>query len=100
VHLRAQLLPDGSLDVTWIRRTRVDGDSWESVEVPLGEEREAYRLEVRAAGLRLRSVEIAAARYVYGIADRTADQLSGPLEIRVCQVSDRFGAGPEARLAL
>ncbi|MEM0899603.1 MAG: glycoside hydrolase TIM-barrel-like domain-containing protein [Pseudomonadota bacterium] len=35
-----------ALHLTWVRRTRVDGDSWLGVEVPLGEEREAYRIVV------------------------------------------------------
>ena len=30
----------------WIRRTRFGGDGWELAEVPLNEEREAYRLEI------------------------------------------------------
>ena len=28
---------------TWIRRSRIDGDGWEPVEIPLGEEFENYR---------------------------------------------------------
>jgi hypothetical protein len=36
-HLRAEKAADGSWTFGWIRRTRVDGDSWESFEVPLGE---------------------------------------------------------------
>ena len=31
---------------TWIRRTRRDGDSWDAIEVPLGETSEAYELDV------------------------------------------------------
>ncbi|MEM6618552.1 MAG: glycoside hydrolase TIM-barrel-like domain-containing protein, partial [Pseudomonadota bacterium] len=34
VHLRAFV--GGSLQVTWVRRTRVDGDSWQGLDVPLG----------------------------------------------------------------
>ena len=34
----------GDWRLSWIRRSRIGGDSWD--EVPLGEEREAYRLEI------------------------------------------------------
>ena len=33
-------------EIGWIRRTRFGGDGWELAEVPLNEEREAYRLEI------------------------------------------------------
>ena len=47
VQLRAHR-DDGSGDValSWIRRTRFGGVGWELAEVPLNEEREAYRLEI------------------------------------------------------
>ena len=32
--------------ISWIRRTRREGDSWAAGEVPLGEEREAYEIDV------------------------------------------------------
>jgi hypothetical protein len=35
----------GGIRVSWIRRTRRDGDNW-SVEVPLGEDTEAYTLDI------------------------------------------------------
>ncbi|RFC64230.1 hypothetical protein DYI37_07775 [Fulvimarina endophytica] len=52
VHLSALFEPDGAVRLGWIRRTRVGGDSWQAEDVPLGEEREIYRLRVRgdAAG--------------------------------------------------
>jgi hypothetical protein len=30
----------------WIRRTRIDGDSWDLLEVPLGEEGERYEVAI------------------------------------------------------
>ena len=41
VHLRVAEA-GGDLKVTWIRRTRIGGDRWDTPEVPLGEERESY----------------------------------------------------------
>jgi hypothetical protein len=50
VRLRAARLGDGGARVTWVRRSRL-GWSWrDGGDVPLGEEREAYRVTVTAAG--------------------------------------------------
>ncbi|PLL13156.1 host specificity protein [Tabrizicola sp. TH137] len=95
-HLRAEAVA-GGVRLTWIRRTRIDGDSWESVEVPLGEEREAYLVEVRQGAAVLRRVEVTVAEWVYPAAWRAAD---GPVEVAVAQLSARFGAGPVRRIAL
>lgn len=38
-HLKADLQPDGSIAIGWIRRARIDGDSWDR-EPPLNEEAE------------------------------------------------------------
>ncbi|MDE0924445.1 baseplate multidomain protein megatron [Aurantimonas coralicida] len=46
VHLRAQFQPDGALALAWIRRTRIGGDGWDGLDVPLGEERELYSVEI------------------------------------------------------
>ena len=48
VHLRWQALAAGDARVTWIRRSRV-GWRWADGEVPLGEERECYRVAVTSA---------------------------------------------------
>jgi hypothetical protein len=36
----------GDVTISWIRRTRLGGDAWEQVEVPLGEGSEAYEIDV------------------------------------------------------
>ncbi|NGQ90886.1 hypothetical protein G5V65_08240 [Rhodobacter sp. HX-7-19] len=97
-HLRARAVA-GGLRVTWVRRSRIDGDSWESVEVPLGEEREAYSLRVMRDGLVLRTVEVGTPDWTYGNAERLADG-SGPVRIEVAQVSQRFGPGPYRGIAV
>ena len=45
-HVRARRSDTGDVDVSWVRRTRIGGDSWASLQVPLGEEREAYVLRI------------------------------------------------------
>lgn len=78
---------------TWVRRTRIDGDSWVSEEVPLGEATETYRVRVRQGEAVRREVTVAAPEWVYTTADRLADGVLGPWRVEVAQVSDRYGAG-------
>lgn len=94
VHLRARR-QGGDLVLSWTRRTRLGGDSWELEEVPLGEERERYRLEVLAGSAIKRSLTLAEPEYLYAAADMAAD-LAGARQftLRVAQLSSSFGAGP------
>ncbi|WP_395689352.1 glycoside hydrolase/phage tail family protein [Aestuariivirga sp.] len=83
------------LQLSWIRRTRIGGDSWDLAEVPLGEERELYDVEIRAGGVLKRRVETAEPRFLYTAAERLADL--GPdavsFTLRVAQVSAVLGPG-------
>ncbi|MDR5651794.1 baseplate multidomain protein megatron [Ruixingdingia sedimenti] len=79
---------------TWVRRTRIDGDSWASEEVPLGEAAESYRIRVLKAGAIRREVTVSAPEWTYGAAMRAADGIAGLWRVEVAQVSDRFGPGP------
>src|SRR5262249_14402893 len=47
VHLSA-VWRGGDLILSWIRRTRIGGDSWDQTEVPLGEESEQYQVAIGA----------------------------------------------------
>ncbi|RVT85446.1 host specificity protein [Rhodobacteraceae bacterium CCMM004] len=95
-HLRAMPAPGGDLELTWIRRTRIDGDTWQSVEVPLGEAEEQYEVRVRTGGQVLRTATVAVPQWTYTAADRVADGAQAPFTVEVAQVSDRFGPGPFA----
>ncbi|MBV0912953.1 baseplate multidomain protein megatron [Anianabacter salinae] len=97
-HLRAVQRADGGVDITWLRRTRIDGDSWASYEVPLGEDREAYALRIEQGGVTLREAVLDAPRWTYTSADISADGVAGALTLSVAQISDRFGPGPTRRM--
>ena len=86
--------PTGLL-ITWIRCTRLDGDSWELAEVPLGELSESYRLDIVKAGVVVRSISTSTPSYLYATANATADFGSMPTSFvaRVSQVSATTGAG-------
>ncbi|MFQ5563882.1 MAG: glycoside hydrolase/phage tail family protein [Parvularculaceae bacterium] len=109
VHLRAK--PEGgSIRLSWIRRTRMGGDSWEG-EVPLGEAFERYRVTIYdGAGAALRSFDAAPPfdpdpegrpNALYATADITADfGPEGPgsnITFGVAQLSDAVGEGAEGK---
>lgn len=85
----------GDIAVSWLRRTRVGGDSWEGFDVPLGEAVEAYRLRIYQGPALLREATPASPAYTYTAAQQAADGAAGPLDIRVAQLSQSYGYGPE-----
>ncbi|WP_371169683.1 baseplate multidomain protein megatron [Aliiroseovarius sp. 2305UL8-7] len=97
VHLNATDL-SGDHAISWIRRTRIDGDNWGDVEVPLGEASERYRLRIIDGISVKREVEVTTANWTYSSALRSADLVSGAYVVEIAQVSDRFGPGPYTRL--
>jgi hypothetical protein len=89
------------IHISWIRRTRIDGDNW-GVEVPLGEETEAYVLEILSGGSVVRSIACDTPMAVYASADELAD-FGAPqtsLHVRVAQISSTVGAGHFAEVTL
>jgi len=100
VHLRRRRRADGSHLLDWVRRTRIDGDLWSLVDVPLGEAFEQYVVQVHTgAGLR-REVIVATPEWVYPADLRAADGATGGYELRVAQISDRYGAGSFGKVTL
>ena len=95
VHLRARREGAG-LRLSWIRRTRVGGDTWEG-EVPLSEFSEQYRVRIYDGAAQLREVDVTEASYFYADADMTADfGVGGPgdeITFSVAQLSDAVGEG-------
>jgi hypothetical protein len=100
VHFRADRNGSGDLELTWIRRTRIDGDSWMSFEVPLGEELEEYLLRVRVGGASVREVRVSTTTWTYPHAQQISDGSFGNCVVEVSQVSGQFGSGPVARLTV
>lgn len=87
----------GDWTLSWIRRTRIGGDSWEGVDVPLAEATESYRLEILDApgGSVLRTVTLGVPEFVYTAAMQAADH-GAPVwnvAMRVTQLSAIYGAG-------
>ena len=95
VHLRARR-QDGDIVFTWIRRTRIDGDGWELNDVPLGEEREAYEVEILSAGAPVRMAATSEAMFRYTAAEQNEDFGFPPppsFALHVYQMSATAGRG-------
>jgi hypothetical protein len=89
----------GDLTIRWTRRSRaLAADSWGGLEVPLGEELEAYEVELLDGPAVKRILSTATTSAVYTAAQQTADW-GGPigpgdtLDIRIYQLSALVGRG-------
>lgn len=101
VHLRGAKDGAGDLALSWMRRTRIEGDGWALSDVPLGEDSERYLLRVQdASETVLREVTLASPDWIYPAALRAVDGVSGTYTVSVAQVSNRFGPGSFTRIEL
>ena len=100
VHLRIAGQRGADRTLTWIRRTRIDGGGWHVGDVPLGEDREAYLVQVVVGLQVIREVTVMVPTWVYLASQQAADGTLGGCSLRVAQISDRFGPGPFAQLAV
>ncbi|MEO0859905.1 MAG: glycoside hydrolase TIM-barrel-like domain-containing protein [Pseudomonadota bacterium] len=96
-HLRAHRR-DAGLDLTWIRRSRIAGDSWDSGTVPLGESSEMYRVAVfkQDGSLALDETVRDTHLSLSNGSLASAGAATGPITISVQQISDVVGPGPAA----
>ena len=94
--VRLKSVTDGvGVLLTWIRATRVNGDSWDVSEVPLGEDQEFYKVDILDGATVLRSVTTSSSSYQYTIANLLADFGTLPTNFtaRVAQISAAYGPG-------
>jgi hypothetical protein len=98
VHLNAVRDPSsGDVSLSWIRRTRVGGDSWLN-EVPLGEETEEYDVLILDGANVVRTIRVTSQGTLYTAAQQTADFGAPPATLawRVAQISRAYGRGVAA----
>lgn len=100
VHLRGERQSDGAIRVSWLRRTRIGGDSWDGVDVPLGEEQEQYLLRVWKDGVLRQEVLLTTPDWIYSAAQEQVDTGGAPYRVDVAQVSAVVGAGAFASLCV
>jgi hypothetical protein len=97
-HLRGKTQDNGDIQLSWIRRTRVGGDSWSVPEIPLGEDVELYRLDVYSDGEWVHGEDLTQSDWTYPVALQSSHGLTGIVEVRVAQVSALYGVGQHAAL--
>jgi hypothetical protein len=100
VHVRATRTGDG-IRIAWVRRTRRDGDAW-GVDVPLGEDNEAYAVDILSGETVVRTLTTTTPSALYTSADELAD-FGAPqivLHGRVAQISSSVGRGHPAAFSL
>ncbi len=93
-HVRAITTDANDTTVTWIRRTRLDGDNWSGLDVPLSEESERYLVRVIANGAVVRDTVVSAPQFEYLAWQKAVDAVVVPYRIDVAQISTSFGTGP------
>ncbi|WP_436399283.1 baseplate multidomain protein megatron [Roseobacter sp. S98] len=98
VHLTVQDQAGGAAFFEWIRRTRLDGDSWDIPEVPLAEETESYAVRVLKDGALRREVTVDQPAWTYSLAEQNEDNVAGTYTVEVAQISAAYGPGPSASL--
>jgi Gene Transfer Agent (GTA)-like protein/putative tail protein len=85
----------GDVAISWIRRTRVGGDSWETSQVPLAEDAESYEVDVVDGETVVRTLASATPAVTYTAADQISDFGSEQpaYDVRVYQLSGSHGRG-------
>lgn len=84
--------------LSWVRRTRIGGDSWEQAQVPLAEDSEDYEVEILDGETVVRSFEVSSPTVTYTETQQTTDfgapvAFPDTLKVRVTQLSAAFGPG-------
>ncbi|WP_208352954.1 baseplate multidomain protein megatron [Pseudaestuariivita rosea] len=92
-HLTFDDRTNGDVVVSWIRRTRIGGDNWNGLDVPIGEEREQYLVRVFVDDRIVREVITDRPNWLYPTAMQSDDGVGGGFSVQVAQISDHYGAG-------
>jgi hypothetical protein len=101
VHLNAERTVAG-INLSWIRRKRGPMPASWDVAVPLGEDSEAYELDILSGAAVVRTLHSATPSVLYAATDETAD-FGGPqstLSVRAYQLSAAIGRGFPAAATL
>ena len=101
VHARARR-EGGGIRISFVRRARFGGDNWDLYEVPLGEDREEYQLEIRDGLLVKRVVTLPNPGWLYANADEIADfgAVQNSFSVSIRQVSAQVGPGASLDVTL
>ncbi|WP_416356011.1 baseplate multidomain protein megatron [Aureimonas phyllosphaerae] len=99
VHLKGRLGIDG-LHLEWIRRTRSTDPAWDGLDVPLDEDREAYRVSLFAGPGTVRTVTVETSVLRLTTAELASwfGRVPSEMSVEVAQLSQVYGPGASTRL--
>lgn len=91
-------LSTGDVVLTWIRRSRLGGDSWTLAEMPLDASPESYRITIRNGATVMRVQNVTSPSLTYSAAEQIADfgALPASFDFEIAQVSAVYGPGRAA----
>ena len=94
VQASAARAADGIM-LAWVRRSRVDFDSWDPLDIPLGEEGERYEVAIARPGRDARLIGTDMPNALYARDDIVADFGATPmtLDLTIVQISATVGPG-------
>jgi hypothetical protein len=98
VHLRARRDGGGDVGLTWMRRSRADGDGWGAADSPLEHMPERYRITIFDGATAVRVLESSTPSASYGSAEQVIDfgGLPASFDFTVAQLSAVVGEGHAA----
>lgn len=100
-HLKLKARAEGGLNLSWIARSRIDGDRWDGEAVSVDPMR--FRVRVLDGEAVVRTWEVDGVSAVYPANERTADFPDGVPEgarLAVAQRGEGYGWGAEASIGL
>ncbi|WP_316359515.1 glycoside hydrolase TIM-barrel-like domain-containing protein [Devosia sp.] len=99
VHLRARRAANGDVAISWVRRSRADGDGWGSADSPLEHVPEGYRLTIFDGATAVRSFDTGGPAALYTSSEQGSDfgAPPGDFAFTVAQLSPVLGAGHAAQ---
>ncbi|HEY4264707.1 MAG TPA: glycoside hydrolase TIM-barrel-like domain-containing protein [Micropepsaceae bacterium] len=92
----------GDIVISWKRRTRIGGDSWEQLDVPLGEDSENYEVDIFNGATVVRTLQASMPQATYTFAQQTSDfgAQQWSVTVAIYQISAVFGRGAQRKATL
>jgi hypothetical protein len=94
-HIKGTRDASNNLTLTWLRRTRYNGEWRDGADVPLGETAESYSVDIYDGSTLLRTIAATSETASYTAAQQTADGITpgDAVNVEVYQISSVVGRG-------